>query len=120
MVTGIIDEPAKLTPALDALRSAGFADAAVEVERGEEGLADVDPDGSRHGLIGRLVRTLQQIGEEGEEWRAAAEELRAGHAVVGVSVDGAEEKERAAATLHQQGAHRIRYWGQWEIEELST
>jgi hypothetical protein len=118
-VTGIIDERDKLESVVKALQAEGFPEDAVGVVLGEEGLEEIDPDGSRHGLIGRFVRTLQQFGHEGEEYREAAEELEKGHVLVGVTVTQEEEKNRAADTLRAQGARRLRYWGRLGVEELS-
>jgi hypothetical protein len=118
-VTGVLDDATRLAATLEALRSAGFQETAVAAYGGEEALSQVDPDGRRHGLLGRIARTLDTFGQNGEEHRAAAEELRADHLLLAVTVSGAEEKDRAASTLQAQGVHRLRYWGRWEIEVLS-
>lgn len=118
-VTGVLDDPGDLPATAQALQSAGFSEAAVAFVGGEEALTLVDPEGREHGLLGRLTRSLEHFGEEGDEHHAAAAEVKAGHLLVAVSVSGEEEKDLAASTLRGQGVRRLRYWGRWAIEELS-
>lgn len=119
MVTGVLDDPDRLGSLLDALRAADFADDAVNAAGGEEALARVDPDGSRHGLRGRTARLLENFGQEGEEHHEAAAEIEAGHLLVVVRVADEAQRDLAVATLQTQGVRRLRYWGQWGIETLS-
>jgi hypothetical protein len=118
-VTGVLDDPDGLAATAQALESAGFSEAAVGFYGGEEALAVIDPEGREHGLRGRLIRSLEHFGEEGDEHHAAAAEVQAGHLLVAVSVSGEEEKDLAASTLRAQGVRRLRYWGRWAIEDLS-
>lgn len=118
-VTGVLDEAARLPAIMEGLRSAEFPETALHAYGGEEALAMVDPQGRRHGLLGRITRTLDTFGQNGEEHRAAADELQAGHLLLAVDVADAAQKDRAAAILRSQGVHRLRYWGRWDIELLS-
>lgn len=118
-VSGVLDDAARLPAMVEALRSANFAETALNVYAGEEALEQVDPDGSHHGLLGRLSRKLDTFAQNGEEHRAAAAEVNAGHLLVLVAVSDEAEKDRAASTLQAQGVHRLRYWGRWDIELLS-
>lgn len=119
MVTGVLDDPDQLERTLAALRDAGFPDDAVRASGGEQALARVDPEGRRHGLRGRLIRSLEHFGQEGEEHQAAAAEVEAGHVLVVVRVDDEAETDRAVGVLRAQGLNRLRRWGRWEIEQLS-
>jgi hypothetical protein len=118
-VTGVLDRPDDVPAAAHALQTAGFSEAAVVFVGGDEALALVDPEGRKHGLLGRLTRSLEHFGHEGEEHHAAAAAVQAGHCLVVVSVAGEAEKNLAASTLREQGVRRLRYWGRWAIEALT-
>lgn len=118
-VVGVVNASADLEAALGALAAAGVAADAIQVFAGDEGIRAVDPDGRHHGLLGRLTRALQAIGEEYEHMRRYEEELRAGHYLVVVSVP--EEKaarERVAGILRQHGGHFVDYYGPLAIVHL--
>lgn len=118
-VTGVLDDPERVAEIVEALRSAGIAEGDLEVYGGEDALAMVDPDGRQHGVAGRVTRALERFGQEGEEHRAAAEELQEGHLLVAVTVSDAEGKDQAAEALRAQGVHRLRFWGRWSVELMS-
>lgn len=117
-VTAVMPDVASALPLVDTLKVQGFSGDGIAVIAGEEALAEVDPHGAGHGLLGRVLRTLEQFGQEGEEHREAAEEVRAGHALVVVDVADEAGKDRAAAAMREHGAHRLRYWGHWDVEDL--
>lgn len=120
MVTGVIDDPDRVGAVLDALTAAGFdEEEAVRAAGGEEALSRVDPDGSRHGVRGRVTRSLEHFGAEGGEHLAAAAEIEAGHILLTVRVSDESQRDLAVETLRAQGAHRLRYWGRWGIEDLT-
>lgn len=118
-VTGVLDNPEDIEGLSKALKAAGFSRDDVVYIAGEEALAQVDVHGLRHGILGRLTRSLQHFGEDAAEYHAAEVEAKAGHLLVAVSVDGEQEKDLATKTLSDHGVRRLRYWGSWAIEELS-
>jgi hypothetical protein len=117
-VTGVLPEPQRMEATVEALLAAGFPESDINVYGGEEALAEVDPDGRGHGLLGRLTRSLEHFGQEGEEYHAAADELRAGHLLIAVSVKDEGQKDGAVAALRGQGVDHLRYWGRWQIESF--
>src|SRR6266545_1989322 len=118
-VIGVVDTSGDLEAALSALRAAGFAREWIQVFSGEEGLRCIDPRGQHHGLLGRLIRIIQSIGEEQEHMRRYEHELRAGHYLVVISVnDGEAERRRAATILSRHGGHFVDYYGPLAIVHL--
>jgi hypothetical protein len=118
-VTAVLDQPDRVLALVDALRSAGFPDNAIRLSCGQDTLTQIDPHGAQRSLLDRLRHGLEHFGLDGEERDAAVDELRAGHVLVAVRVVGEQDKQRAAAILREQRAHRLRYWSDWTIETLS-
>lgn len=114
-VTGILQDPGDAGAVEHAM--AGIDECQTTILHGRDALEEVDPDGSEHGVMGSVIRTLQRFGQEGTEHRAAAQALEEGKAVVVVQTEE-EHRERVAAVLHQQGVTRVRWWGDAVIEEL--
>jgi hypothetical protein len=117
-VVGLIDGPQDIRAAVDALSEAGYAGEDVTVLCGPSGLERLDADGSRHGLLGRLIRLVQNYGLEREQLRHVEEELRRGHFAVSVRVPDDASKRRAADLLAEHGGHYLHYYGRWDIEQL--
>jgi hypothetical protein len=90
-VIGVADTPAELERTLELLEQAGFSRDAIMIFSGDEGIRCVDPRGVHHGLIGRLTRVVQALGDEREHLERYEEELRAGHflVVAGRRLEGA-------------------------------
>jgi hypothetical protein len=118
-VYAVIDDAQGLDAAVDALFAAGHDSDDVTILCGAEGVALLDPDGSRHGRLGRLVRTVQNFGPERQQLREVEEELWRGHFAVGVHVTDGGEKDRAARVLVEHGGHFVHHDGQWEIEKIA-
>jgi hypothetical protein len=118
-VIGVVDTLGELEAALSALGAAGFGPESIQVFSGEEGLRCIDPRGEHHGLLGRLIRIIQAIGEEQEHMRRYEHELRAGHYLVVISVtDDEADRRRAAAILSRHGGHFVDYYGPLAIVHL--
>jgi hypothetical protein len=90
-VIGVADTPAELERTLELLEQAGFSRDVIMIFSGDEGIRCVDPRGVHHGLIGRLTRVVQALGDEREHLERYEEELRAGHflVVAGRRLEGA-------------------------------
>jgi len=118
-VVGVVDTSDDLEAALSALAAAGLAPESIQVFSGDDGIRCIDSDGYHHGLLGRLTRIFQAVGEEYEHMRRYEEELRAGHYLVAVSVSDDEvERERVAAILSEHGGHFVDYYGPLAIKHL--
>jgi len=118
-VVGVLDDPKEVPTAIASLRRAGFAEEAIHVFLGEEGERMLDLEGRHHGLRARMTRTLQRYGYEADVFREAEEELRAGHALVGVLTDGStEQQSRATHALKSHHAHSMHFFGHVEVSDL--
>jgi hypothetical protein len=117
-VIGVVDTPAELERVLEALSEAGFERDEITVFSGDEGIRTIDPKGVHHGLIGRLTRIVQVIGNEREHMERYEEELRAGHFLVIVPVPDERTKERAREAFRAAGGHFVDYYGPLLIEHL--
>jgi hypothetical protein len=118
-VVGILDDEARLEAALEALLAAGFAEAEVRVLAGAAGVRQIDAKGERKGLLARLFRLVDAMGEEREHTARHVAALEAGHFVVTVETpdDGAKARARDALAAH--GGHFISYYSRWTTEDLA-
>ncbi|HEX2220848.1 MAG TPA: hypothetical protein VHG35_18775 [Gemmatimonadales bacterium] len=117
-VIGVVNTPDSLDRVLGELADAGFGREAIKVFSGDEGIRCIDPSGVHHGLIGRLTRVFQNIGDEREHMDRYEQELRAGHFVVVVSTPDEQSKERAREAFRVAGGHFVDYYGPLLIEHL--
>lgn len=115
---GIIDDQAQLEPAIQALLAAVFAETDVRVLAGAAGVRQIDAHGERKGLLARLFRLVDAMGEEREHTARHVAALEAGHVVVTVEVpdDGAKARARDALAAH--GGHFISFYSRWATEDL--
>ena len=118
-VVGIVDDGARLEAAVDALIGSGFAESDVRVLAGEAGVRVIDAKGERGGLLKRLFRMVDAMGEEREHTARHVAALEAGHfvVVVGAPDDGAKARARDALAAH--GGHFISYYSRWATEDLA-
>jgi hypothetical protein len=116
-VVGVIDSAAQLEGALTALADLGVSRQDIKVFSGDEGIRRIDPKGKYHGLLGRLTRIVQSLGEELAQMERYENELRAGHFLVVISADP-ERREETARALRAHGGHFADYYGTLAIEHL--
>jgi hypothetical protein len=118
-VTAIIDRLDDVSSAIRSLQQAGFSDTDVAVFVGREGLAKLDVDGERHGLVGRVIRAVESVAADHPPNKDAEVALKEGHAYITVSTDGSDlKKEAAERALKAHNAHCIRYVGRLAVERL--
>ena len=118
-VVGVVDDPWGVSAILTSLGEAGFGEDAVHVFLGEEGERNLDLEGKYHGLRAHIMRTLQQYGYEADVFHEAEDELRAGHALVGVLTDGTvEQRSRATHVLRSHNVHSLRFFARTGVEDL--
>ena len=118
-VVGIIDDRAQLEAAVQALLAAGFAEAEVRVLAGAAGVRQIDATGERKGLLARLFRLVDALGEEREHTARHVAALEAGHFVVTVDAPDDQAKGRARDALAAHGGHFISYYSRWATEDLA-
>jgi hypothetical protein len=97
-----------------ALTDAGFAPDRIEVVTADDVPGLDEPIGGS-GIRGFLTRFSLSLGDDLDEFEQARQELKFGHALVLVMVDGMTEQERAHTVLHEHGGHAMRYFGRWAI-----
>jgi hypothetical protein len=103
---------------IDDLVSIGHEARDVEVLTGEAGLLVLDPHGRHHGLHGRLIRALQQLGSEEANIISYANALKHGRSVVGVRTQELDDALMAVFTQHH--ATDIVYFGAFSAWSLGN
>lgn len=107
----------EVTAAIGDLVQAGFDGSGIYVLAGPKGAERLEATGRHHGLLGRLYRFIEHLGDEHEELIAASEHLNAWGLVLLVPADD-ENKEAAARILKGHGGHRVVHFGKGHWESL--
>jgi hypothetical protein len=104
--------------AVSDLVAAGVPAGTIETACGEEGLHEIDFAGQRHGLVARIVRAVQGIGELAEYKERFELALHAGECLL--AVDAAEERTRRLVhqRLKASGARYINFFAPMGVERL--
>lgn len=118
-VVGVIDDPERLEAALQGLVTSGFGEADVSVLCGAAGVKRIDAKGKRKGLLARLFRMVDALGEEREHTARHVKELESGHFIVVAEAPNEATKARARDALAAHGGHFINYYSRWSTEELA-
>src|SRR4051794_34851653 len=121
-VVAILRDHTAVDAASEHLGQAGLGADRCDVLHGEAGLARIDVDGEAHGRSGGIMRRLQSaLSDDADHARRYAEELRAGHYVLGVAVGEDEAaKARAAEALRASGGEFINYYAENYVEDLGS
>jgi hypothetical protein len=121
-VLAVIDTPAQLRAALDALESGGFTTSDIGVRCGEA-MADALAAGSgRTGLSDLVMRFSEWIGLTNDEmavknrYEAA---LRDGQFIVSVAAETDERRDDAARLVREHGAHFVNFLGQYTMIRIA-
>jgi hypothetical protein len=118
-VVGIVDDAARLEAAVQALLAAAFAEGEVHVLAGEAGVRQIDAKGERQGLLGRLFRLVDGMGEEREHRARDVEALQEGRFILTIDTPDDVAKARARDALVAHGGHFVRYYSRWTSEALA-
>jgi hypothetical protein len=118
-VVGVVDDPGDLEDAVQALISSGFGESEVHVLCGTSGVQQIDAKGKRKGLLARLFRVVDALGEEREHTARHVKELESGHFVVVVDARDEASKTRARDGLAAHGGHFINFYSRWSTEDLA-
>jgi hypothetical protein len=120
-VVGIIDDPDDAEAALSDLEVAGFTAEEIEVLTGEEGAHRIDPTGRKHGVLPRIVRCIQKLGNyESDHVTRHEQELLAGHFGIGVTAKKEEDREKVRDILKSHNGHFINFYGKWAMQRLDA
>ncbi len=120
-VVGIVDDPDGAIAVIEALlEEEGIDEDRVTFMCGESGARRIDPEGERHGLLGRLQRLVQHYSDkEPENVQRQADELRAGRYLVTAPATQ-ETRDRVAAVMAAHGARYINHYGTWTVTRLEA
>ena len=116
-VVGLLTERSEIPAISGELESAGVDVAAVEILCGEQGARILDEHGRYHGLRGRVVRTLQGFGYDGNTLAIYDEVLGHGELVLHVPASPAG-RSRITALLQRHGVHDVGYFGPGTFEQF--
>lgn len=117
-VYGVFDNPADDIPELvSKLTALGVDRDLVQVYQGQAGLEQLKPGSTDGGVMQRIKRTIQSIGEEGGYFDLIEQELTAGHALVAVEVDE-ENYGSIIDAMKELGAHDMQRHGKLTIVDL--
>lgn len=99
------------------LIEAGFAP--IGILAGEGGLKRMHATANPTGFFGQFTRFTRTIGHNQEFIQQCEQELQAGRALVGVEVDGEDDKHLARDILRRHGGRSINHVGEQMIETLA-
>ncbi len=99
------------------LIEAGFAP--ISILAGEGGLKRMHATANPSGFLGSLTRFGRTMGYNQEFIEGCERELQGGRALVGVEVDGEQDKRLARDILLRHGGHFITHVGRGTIETLA-
>ena len=79
----------------------------------------MDLHGEEHGVLARVVRTLEGSTAEAEANRVAEEALKEGCMFIAVSTDGSDQqKANVEQILKLHNAQQLHYFGRWTVARL--
>lgn len=116
-VMGIIQNMRDVEDAIDELYDTGFQEDLV-VFSGQEAVEKVDLSGSRHGILGRVVRTMQQLGEDYTQFQRYEQAWLDGYYTVSIPANSPEETEQIKMILEKHQAYELVFFGNLIIEKL--
>jgi len=120
-VLAVIDDAARASAAIEALRASGFTEADIHVFRGREEIGALARAWWRHsGVPAFLAPILAAVlSDERDVEEIYESEGLAGHTVLAVHTRSADDVERATRVLRDSGAHDTWYFGRWTMAPLS-
>jgi hypothetical protein len=109
---------ASMNSALSELETNGFAAKDIRSFVGQEGMNELDFDGSGHGSLATLLRSLQHIGPDRTYLERYEKYIRDGDCILMVHAPKKDQKQIAADIMRKHSAHRVTYFGALVIEEV--
>lgn len=117
-VVAIFDSPQSAESARKDLVAAGAAADTIEFACGQEGLKAIDFSGKESGVIARMVRAIQQIGELSEYWKNYEKALRDGKCLLAVDAEEDSVRKLAHEKIKARGGRYINFFGKLGLEKL--
>ena len=104
--------------AIGELKQNGFAPDDIRSFVGQEGIEQMDFDGSAHGSMAELLRYLQRIGPDRTYLERYQKFMLDGDCLLMVRVLEERRKQLAADLMRKHSPHRVTYFGVLVIEEI--
>jgi hypothetical protein len=117
-VVAILDSPQAAESARQDLVAAGVAADTIEFACGQEGLKAIDFSGKNSGVIARMYRAIQQIGELAEYWKNYEKALQDGKCLLAVDADDESVRKLAHEKIKARGGRYINFFGRLGLEKL--
>jgi hypothetical protein len=116
---GIIDNYSDARAALKELSEAGFAEDEIGILCCAEGTKEIDADGDKHGVLGKIAAVIREFGDvDNEQKRQHERELRAGHFMVAVRAEEEGARDKALEILKSKGGHFINFYSPWQVKGI--
>ena len=117
-VIAILASPSAAEAAVADLVAAGIPAGTVETACGEGGLRELDFSGERHGLLARIIRAVQGIGELAEYKERFEQALRGGECLLAVDAAETPTRQLIRQRLKANGARYINFFSPLGVERL--
>lgn len=121
-VYAIMDDLTAVRDLSQGLLELDYGDLQVQVLEGHDGVKELDLDGRHHGVVARMVRSMQGITDEREHIGRYVQALLKGCYVVAVAVPPKKPNavRRIAGAFKTCGARHIHHYGAWVVEALGA
>jgi hypothetical protein len=117
-VVAILDSPQAAEGARKDLVAAGVAADTIEFACGQEGLKAIDFSGKDSGVIARMMRAIQQIGELAAYWKNYEKALQDGKCLLAVDAEDDSVRKLAHEKIKARGGRYINFFGKLGLEKL--
>jgi hypothetical protein len=117
-VIAILESSTAANAAVADLVSVGIPASSIETASGEEGLRDIDFAGAHHGILGRVVRAIQGVGELADYKERFEQALRGGECLLAVDAAAAPTRQLVHQRLKACGARYINFFAPLRVERL--
>lgn len=104
--------------AIRELKDNGFAPDDIRSFVGQEGIEQMDFDGSVNGSMAELLRSLQRLGPDRTYLERYEKFMKDGDSLLMVRAPKEERKQVAADIMRKHSPHRVTYFGMLVIEEV--
>jgi hypothetical protein len=120
-VTAAIDRREDAERAAEALRQAGFDREDVVVMHAGEVIDNLQFRERHRNFVGRILAQIKaNLTDEGLDDKRREHEAYRGHSIVNVYAPDPHQVERARDILAAHGAHDVKHYGEWTIEDLTS
>ena len=118
-VVGVLDDAGEVRQTVRDLNAAGIPEEEIFVLSGERGVETIDQRGKHHGVLGKIFKALDTLGDEHDESQVHVDALRSGSYVVGAHVTDDGRKAEAVETFKRHHGRHISYYGRWTTERVT-